>query len=340
MFEHRGINTLCGSLKETFPDFNKQNIVLRGNLVDKTLVGYSGFVGSNLNMQTGFRNQYNSNNISEAFLTQHDLVVYCGVRAEKFLANHEPEKDYKHVMQAVENIERMNFKKLVLISTVDVYKEIKGVDENTYIDTDGLHHYGKHRYMLEKWVMENVSDYHILRLPGLFGKNLKKNFIFDMINIIPSLLKEDKFLELQKLCPLNLSECYLKQENGFYKLRTLDKETRFSLKEFFRNCGFNALSFTDSRSIFQFYNLSNLWAHIEIAIKNDIRLLCLATEPISAGELYKRIYGKEFKNEFLSIPVRYDMHSVHYGLFNGERGYIADRGRVVADIEKLIGETQ
>lgn len=308
--------------------------------MDKTLVGYSGFVGSNLNMQTDFSEKYNSSNISEAFLTQHDLVVYCGVRAEKFLANHEPEKDLKHVMQAVDNIKRMKFKKLVLISTVDVYKELESVDENTYIDTDGLHPYGKHRYILEKWVMENVSDYHILRLPGLFGKNLKKNFIFDMMNFIPSMLKEDKFLELQKLCPLNIFEFYSKQENGFYRLKPVDKETKFSLKEFFRNYGFNALSFTDSRSIFQFYNLNNLWAHIETAIKNDVRLLCLATEPVSAGELYKRIYGNEFKNEFLGNPVRYDMHTVHYRLYNGERGYIADKDKVVTDIEKLIGETQ
>lgn len=32
-------------------------------------------------------------------------------------------------------------------------------------------------FCLEEWVKENIKDYHILRLPALYGKNLKKNFI-------------------------------------------------------------------------------------------------------------------------------------------------------------------
>mgnify|MGYP002682249752 CR=1 FL=1 len=307
--------------------------------MDKTLVGYSGFVGSNLRMQTDFIKEYNSSNIEEAFNTQHDLVVYSGVRAEKFIANHDPDKDLEHVRKAIENIKKMSFKKLVLISTVDVYKVACGVDENTFIETEGLHPYGKHRYMLEEWVMENVKDYHILRLPGLFGANIKKNFIFDMINIIPSMLKEEKLLELQKNSPVDLFKCYLKQENGFYKLKSLEKETREALKEFFTHCGFNAMSFTDSRSVFQFYNLKHLWRHIENVIENDIRLLCLATEPVSAGELYEYIYGREFKNELSNSPVKYDVRTVHCGLYNGKDGYIFNKAQVLKDIKEFMGET-
>jgi len=304
--------------------------------VDKTLVGYSGFVGSNLSVQTDFIKKYNSSNICEAFYEQHDVVVYCGVKAQKFLANHEPDEDLNHVSKAIENIKNMKLRKLVLISTVDVYKEIEGVDENTFIDTRRLHPYGKHRYMLEQWVVENVKDYHILRLPGLFGINLKKNFIFDMINIIPSMLTEDKILELQKKCPVNLFECYLKQQNGFYRLKPIKKEIKSSLIELFENCGFNALSFTDSRSVYQFYNLENLWSHIKIAIKNDLRLLCVATEPVSADKLYRSIYGKEFKNEFLSSPIKYDMRTLHYRLYNGNGGYIFDKDRVINEIKGFM----
>lgn len=304
--------------------------------MDKTLIGYSGFVGSNLDMQTDFIKKYNSANINKALSTQHDLVVYCGVKAEKFLANLEPENDLKHVMQAIENIKKIKFKKLVLISTVDVYKDADGVDESTPIDMDSLQPYGKNRYLLEKWVMENVSDYYILRLPGLFGINLKKNFIFDMMNIIPSMLKEEKIIELQNICPLNIYEFYLKQENGFYKLKPSDRKCKSRLKEFFENCSFNALSFTDSRSIFQFYNLEYLWNNIETAIRNDVRLLCLATEPISAGELYKFIYDKDFINEFSKTPARYDLRTVHAELFNGENGYIADKNRVMDEVREFV----
>jgi hypothetical protein len=304
--------------------------------MDKTLVGYTGFVGSNLDLQAAFNKKYNSSNINDAFSGEHDLVVYSGVRAEKFLANMEPENDLRHIMQAIENIQKMKFKKLVLISTVDVYKDTVGVDENTQIDMEGLQPYGKNRYQLEKWVIENVRDYYILRLPGLFGRNIKKNFIFDMINIIPSMLKEEKFIELQKICPLNMYEFYLKQENGFYRLNSLDEKSGLKLKAFFESCGFNALSFTDSRSTFQFYNLKHLWKHIDIALENDIRLMCLATEPISAGELYCHIFSKEFKNEFAKTPASYDMRTIYSGLFDGKNGYISDKNSVMDEIREFV----
>lgn len=304
--------------------------------MDKTLVGYTGFVGSNLELQSRFNKKYNSTNIVEALDIEHGLVVYTGVRAEKFLANSDPEADYTHVMQAVDNIKRMKFDKLVLISTVDVYKNTKGVDENTLIDTEGLHPYGKNRYCLEQWVMENIKDYHIIRLPGLFGSGIKKNFIFDMINIIPSMLKEEKLNELQKICPINLYEFYSKQKNGFYKFDACDNKNKAQLMAFFKNCGFNALSFTDSRSKFQFYNLNHLWKHIEMVMDNGIRLLCLATEPISAGELYYSIYGTEFKNEFSQKPVDYEIRTIYAKLFGGEEGYIAGKDSVMAEIREFI----
>ena len=47
--------------------------------------------------------------------------------------------------------------------------------------------------------MNNFSNYLIVHLPGLYGKNIKKNFIYDLINIIPNMLKEDKFQEFLNL---------------------------------------------------------------------------------------------------------------------------------------------
>jgi len=182
----------------------------------KTLVGNTGFVGSNLALSTNFDELYNSKNIEDAFGTKPDLLVYSGVRAEKFLANKEPEKDYAIIQNAIENIKKIDSKKLVLISTIDVYKNPINVDEDTIIDTDDLHPYGLNRYYLEKWVEENLDNYLIVRLPGLYGKNIKKNFIYDLINLIPSMLNEKKFNELSKLSS-NISNYYISQNNGFYK---------------------------------------------------------------------------------------------------------------------------
>ena len=57
------------------------------------LVGYTGFVGSNIYASGEFDSVYNSKNIESAVGTGPDLLVYAGVRAEKFLANNAPEKD-------------------------------------------------------------------------------------------------------------------------------------------------------------------------------------------------------------------------------------------------------
>ncbi|MDO4567228.1 MAG: NAD(P)-dependent oxidoreductase, partial [Oscillospiraceae bacterium] len=102
-----------------------------------SLVGYTGFVGGNLAAAHRFDKLYNSKNISEAFGERHELVVYCGVRAEKYLANTDPAADRALIDEAIENMERMKPEALVLISTSDVYKKLEGVDESTPIELEG-----------------------------------------------------------------------------------------------------------------------------------------------------------------------------------------------------------
>ena len=140
------------------------------------LVGYTGFVGSNIYASGEIDAAYNSKNIEEAYGTDPDLLIYAGLRAEKYLANNAPDKDMELILQAEENITKINPKRLVLISTIDVFKVPKDVDENSAIDTENLHPYGYNRYQLELWVRENYPDALIIRLPGLFGKNIKKKF--------------------------------------------------------------------------------------------------------------------------------------------------------------------
>lgn len=67
----------------------------------KFLIGYTGFVGSNLNMQSKFDGLYASHNIEQAYGTNPDLIVYSAVPAQKFLANKEPNKDYQTIENAI-----------------------------------------------------------------------------------------------------------------------------------------------------------------------------------------------------------------------------------------------
>lgn len=299
------------------------------------LVGYTGFVGSNLCSKHDFEGLYDITNIKDAFGTNPDLLVYSGVPAQKFLANKEPEKDFEIIKDAINNIKSINPKKIVLISTIDVYKETAGMNEDTKIISEDLQAYGRNRFYLEQWVMDNFSDYLIVHLPGLYGKNIKKNFIYDLIHVIPSMLKEEKFEELVSKDDF-IKDYYEKLDNGFYKCKELSSEDRKKVKEYFNNIGFSALNFTDSRGKYQFYNLSYLWGHIEKAMGNNIKVLNLATEPISIQEVYKYIKKGDFVNEITNNIPNYNFTTKYADILGGKDGYIFNKEFILEDIKQFV----
>jgi hypothetical protein len=303
--------------------------------MNKMLVGYTGFVGSNIYAKGDFDGIYNSKNIQEAYGKNPDLLIYSGLRAEKFLANNAPEKDLKLIYGAEKNIEKINPKKLILISTIDVLKKPINVDEDVEIETIGLQAYGYNRYQLECWVRENYPDALIIRLPGLYGINLKKNFIYDFINIIPSMLKEEKMKELL-LKNSDLTEYYKLGDNGFYKLTDINENQKKELRNILKSIQFTALNFTDSRNVYQFYPLERLWKDIKICLENNIKLWHPATEPISASELYAALTGETFENEILDKSLKYNFKTKYFKEFNGHNGYIMSKKEILEDIKKFI----
>lgn len=300
----------------------------------KALVGYTGFVGSNINASGNFDAVYNSKNIQESYGTNPDLLVYAGLRAEKYLANNFPEKDMQLIKEAEKNIEKINPKKLVLISTIDVFKNPNEVDENSVISMDGLQAYGYNRYQLELWVRKKYPDALIIRLPGLYGKNIKKNFIYDYINIIPFMLKEDKYNELVRKNK-DIEQFYFRQENGFYKVNVSDGKKEY-LKNIFRQIGFSALNFTDSRSIYQFYDLRRLWHDIQVALVANIKLWHPATEPVSAEEIYEYLTGKHFENILDGEPADYNYETIYAKEFGGSGKYICKKIEVLSSIKEFV----
>ncbi len=302
--------------------------------MQRALVGYTGFVGSNICAKAAFEGLYNTKNIEEAYGTQPKLLIYAGLRAEKYLANTAPEKDMALIEQAKENIRRIRPGRLVLISTIDVFKSPAGADEDTDIVAEGLHPYGYNRYQLEQWVRQEYPDALIIRLPGLFGRNIKKNFIYDYIHVIPFMLRQDKFEELSAREPL-LLETYEQTGNGFYRL-CAGKEKEEALKACFGRLGFSALNFTDSRSRYQFYDLSRLAGDIDRALEMNLRLFHPATEPVSAGEVYEYLCGKLFVNELPGTPASYDYRTRYAAEFGGKDGYIMDKESVLTAIREFV----
>lgn len=305
------------------------------------LVGYTGFVGSNIDASHDFTWRINTKNNADAIGKEPDLLVFSGLRAEKFLANNDPKADLARVREALEQIKQIAPKKLVLISTVDVYPNPNQVDEDSEIDKEKLQAYGKNRYLLEQWVREYKEDALIIRLPGLFGKNIKKNFIYDYIHVIPSMLKEEKYQELASV-NTTIASSYTDGGNGFYKcnLKNDNKEQEKELKKAFLQCGFSALNFTDSRSVFQFYPLSRLWNDIQIALSKDIRILNIATQPVTISQVYEYLSGREFVNECAVTPAYYDYKSKYAAFFGGADGYFMTKEEVLTQIRQFVEDNK
>jgi NAD dependent epimerase/dehydratase family len=147
--------------------------------MNDALIGYTGFVGSNLCQQHTFGEQFNSRNISEMAGRSYQVVVCAGVQAKKWWANDHPAEDWKGISSLIDVLRQVNAERFVLISTIDVYPRPSGVTESSPIESEN-HAYGQHRYAFEEFVREKFPVHHVIRLPGLFGTGLKKNVIFDL----------------------------------------------------------------------------------------------------------------------------------------------------------------
>ena len=149
--------------------------------MNDALIGYSGFVGSNILSRHKFNKLYDINNISEIEGKQFDLVVCAGAPGIKWKANKYPQKDRDNINYLIKNLAKVKTKKIILISTIDVYPNVDKVNEDSKIDKSKLNFYGKHRRILEEFIESHFNST-IIRLPGLFGKGLKGNVIYDLLN--------------------------------------------------------------------------------------------------------------------------------------------------------------
>jgi len=284
------------------------------------LVGSTGFVGGNLLKNHTFSATCHSSDITEYYDSNPELCIYAGVPSEMFTANSNPEKDLEIIETAFYNITRINPKKLVLISSIAVYSDSRNKTEDSPMEYDNLPAYGKNRLKLENLVHNSFPNALIIRLPALYGHGLKKNFLFDLHTITPSLLKPEKYFELIEKNNL-IKDNYTLQDNGFYKLSSTAPKKE--LKDFFKNNDFNSLAFTDSRSKYQFYNLNNLWNDIKKALEKNITLLNITTPPISTATVYKAVTGKDdWVNELPKAPFDYNLKTKYSNEFGGQNGYL------------------
>jgi len=146
------------------------------------LIGYTGLVGQNIVREVARIDcLYNSKNIDDICGRTFELLICAGAKGSRRDVNENPDKDLSSIINLMDRLAIINAKKVVLISTVEVYNYHNGVNEDYNVNPDELPPYALHRFNLEVFCRERFSCLTI-RLPIIFGVGLKKNIIFDLIH--------------------------------------------------------------------------------------------------------------------------------------------------------------
>ena len=142
------------------------------------LIGYTGFVGSNIVRPSDAA--FNSKNIETIRGQSFDRVVCAGVTAVKWWANANATEDRARIERLIDDLDTIDASQFTLISTVDVYRDPKNVDETSA--PAPVQAYGVNRLRLEQFVADRFPRHTIVRLPALVGRGLKKNAVFDLMH--------------------------------------------------------------------------------------------------------------------------------------------------------------
>lgn len=147
-----------------------------------TLVG-NGFVGKTIQKLYGNNIclKYDSKNFHTMQNQKHETVFCAAPSGKKWICNKNPEEDKTNCIELSKALIASSTEKIILFSTIDIFSTdfmIKDERSQNYSNEP----YGKHRLFLETQIKQNFNDYHIIRLPALFGEFLQKNYIFDLIN--------------------------------------------------------------------------------------------------------------------------------------------------------------
>lgn len=146
------------------------------------LIGHTGYVGTSLKRQAPFERCFASKDIATIEGGEFDLLVCSAAPAMKWVAERDPAADLANLEKIAGHLGKVRAKRVVLISTVDVFADSAGCDEGSEPGGDGLGAYGRNRLWLEQCLTERFDNVLVARLVGLVGPGLRKNAVFDLHN--------------------------------------------------------------------------------------------------------------------------------------------------------------
>lgn len=83
----------------------------------------------------------------------------------------------------------------------------------------------------------------------------------------------------------------------------------------------NNLKMIESRGVFQFYPMVNLWFDIQTALENNLNIIHLTAEPITAADVALKGFGISFRNRLPGTPALYDFKTSYAELFGKSGPY-------------------
>jgi len=185
------------------------------------IIGSTGFIGRNIvenlpDIEVLDRHLY------QLETNLHTDTLYIAApSASKWLVNSNPKEDLNNITQLASSINKhIKAEKIIVFSTVDVYANLSTSTELSETLTDIS--YGGNRRIFEKLLSVNECELYVFRLSGVFGKHLKKNIIYDLLNKRNSevgkynLNSEFQFIEISSV----LKTCHelLNKTPGVYNL--------------------------------------------------------------------------------------------------------------------------
>ena len=148
----------------------------------RVLVGESGFVGGHISRELDFDRSFRRTNIEEIRGLEVDLLVCAGLPAEKWRANKNGDSDWRNIQRLASALSSVKASRAVLISTVDVYEPCFQVNENVLPAFQGASPYGVNRAWFEAFFRMSFRRSSVIRLPGLFAPDVKKNLVHDLLH--------------------------------------------------------------------------------------------------------------------------------------------------------------
>lgn len=308
------------------------------------LIGHTGFVGGALCRQHSFEAQFNSRTIGKATGQLFDTVVCAAAPGSMFEANSFPERDLARMQALMSELDSINASRFVLISSIAVLADFAGGDDETTTAFQETLAYGRHRRELEVFCASRFDLCTIVRLPALFGNGLRKNFFFDLLNPVPSMLRGDVMDALAADLPApeaaTLRAVYdwddgLKMHRMDRAVLNADAAARTALDAAVIKAGYSAMQFHHPDTTYQFYDMARLWSDIDVAQAEGCDVIHLAPEPLRAAVIHEALTGRVMPQTGARLHVE-DMHTAYANLWGRTGPYLDTADVVLARLKEVF----